>query len=164
MNVYLCNGDSVGVLGISAGDVAAETDLTIDLKGRGYTVDGACASSLLAVASACSALTSGDLDAALAGGVDFSLDPFELVGFAKIGALASEEMRMFDHRSAEFSAGEGCGFVTLMRHEDALAHGRRVYAVIRGWGISSDGNGGIRRPEPATAFAALDARLTQVTR
>ena len=59
-----------------------------DLKGGGYTVDGACASSLLAVAQACSALAAGDLDVALAGGVDLSLDPFELVGFARTGALA----------------------------------------------------------------------------
>src|SRR5216684_3401733 len=47
-----------------------------DLKGGGYTIDGACASSLLAVASACSSLVAGDIDAALAGGVDLSLDPF----------------------------------------------------------------------------------------
>jgi enediyne polyketide synthase len=57
-----------------------------DLHGGGFTVDGACASSLLAVAQACSALAAGDLDAALAGGVDLSLDPFELVGFARTGA------------------------------------------------------------------------------
>src|SRR5205823_3340074 len=31
--------------------------------------------------------------------------------------------------------------------EDALAQHLRVYAVIRGWGISSDGNGGITRPD-----------------
>ena len=67
-----------------------------DLKGGGYTVDGACASSLLAVAHACSSLAAGDLDVALAGGVDLSLDPFELVGFAKAGALAKDEMRVFD--------------------------------------------------------------------
>ena len=126
-----------------------------DLKGGGYTVDGACASSLLAVANACSALTSGDLDVALAGGVDLSLDPFELTGFAKIGALAPDEMRVFDQRSAGFWPGEGCGFVTLMRHEDALAQGHRVYAVIRGWGISSDGSGGITRPGADGQLEAL---------
>jgi enediyne polyketide synthase len=118
-----------------------------DLHGGGYTVDGACASSLLAVAQACSALAAGDLDLALAGGVDLSLDPFELVGFARNGALASGEMRVFDVRSAGFLPGEGCGFVVLMRERDARASGRRIHAVLRGWGISSDGHGGISRPE-----------------
>jgi enediyne polyketide synthase len=126
-----------------------------DLKGGGYTVDGACASSLLATANACSALAVGDLDVAIAGGVDLSLDPFELVGFAKIGALAPDEMRVFDRRSAGFWPGEGCGMVVLMRHDDALAQGRRVYAVIRGWGISSDGSGGITRPESDGQIEAL---------
>ena len=36
-----------------------------NLKGGGYTVDGACASSLLAVTTACSALQSGDVDVAV---------------------------------------------------------------------------------------------------
>ena len=126
-----------------------------DLKGGGYTVDGACASSLLAVANACSSLAGGDLDLALAGGVDLSLDPFELVGFAKTGALATDEMRVFDRRSAGFWPGEGCGFVVLMRHEDAVAQARRIYAVIRGWGISSDGSGGITRPEADGQLEAL---------
>ena len=126
-----------------------------DLKGGGYTVDGACASSLLAVANACTGLATGDLDVALAGGVDLSLDPFELIGFAKTGAFAAEEMHVFDQRSAGFWPGEGCGFVALMRHEDALARGCRVYAVIRGWGISSDGSGGITRPEAEGQIEAL---------
>ncbi len=126
-----------------------------DLHGGGYTVDGACASSLLAVTHACSALVAGDLDVAIAGGVDLSLDPFELVGFAKTGALATEEMRVYDTRSAGFWPGEGCGFVVLMRHADAVAQRRRIYAVIRGWGISSDGGGGITRPEVEGQLLAI---------
>jgi enediyne polyketide synthase len=126
-----------------------------DLHGGGYTVDGACASSLLAVAQACSSLVAGDLDVALAGGVDLSLDPFEIVGFAKIGALAAEQMYVYDKRSAGFWPGEGCGLVVLMRYEDAVAQGRRVYAVIRGWGVSSDGRGGITRPEAEGQWLAI---------
>ena len=57
-----------------------------DLGAGGYTVDGACSSSLLSVAHACNALLNGDMDIALAGGVDVSLDPFEIVGFAKTKA------------------------------------------------------------------------------
>jgi enediyne polyketide synthase len=128
-----------------------------DFKGGGYTVDGACASSLLAVANACSALTAGDVDAALAGGVDLSLDPFELVGFAKAGALAPNEMRVYDARSNGFWPGEGCGFVLLMRLDDARERGLRIHAVIRGWGISSDGKGGLTRPE-------VDGQLLSIRR
>lgn len=126
-----------------------------DLKGGGFTIDGACASSLLAVATACSSLAAGDLDVALAGGVDLSLDPFEVIGFAKTGALAPEKMRVYDARSAGFWPGEGCGFVVLMRHEDAVERGMRIYATIRGWGISSDGSGGITRPEVDGQILAL---------
>src|SRR5581483_3525518 len=42
---------------------------------------------------------------------------------------------------------EGCGMLVLMRDEDAVAQGRFRYATIAGWGQSSDGKGGITRPE-----------------
>jgi enediyne polyketide synthase len=126
-----------------------------DFKGGGYTVDGACASSLLAITTACSALQSGDVDIAIAGGVDLSLDPFELAGFSSLGALAGDKMRVFDAHSSGFWPGEGCGMVVLMRQEDALARHHSPYAVICGWGISSDGHGGITRPEVAGQTLAL---------
>ena len=37
-----------------------------------------------------------DLDLAIVGGVDVSLDPFELIGFAKTGALTDGEMTVYD--------------------------------------------------------------------
>ncbi len=126
-----------------------------DLHGGGYTVDGACASSLLAVATACTALTAGDADVVLAGGVDLSLDPFELIGFSQVRALATDEMRVYDARSEGFWPGEGCGFAVLMRQEDAVRDHRRIHAVIRGWGVSSDGSGGITRPEIDGQLLAL---------
>src|SRR5947209_9192729 len=114
-----------------------------DLHGGGYTLDGACASSLLAVANACSALTAGDLDIALAGGVDISLDPFELVGFSRAGAHTREMITPYDRRASGFLSGEGCGFVVLKRLDQARAEGDAVYAVLTGWGLSSDGKAGI---------------------
>ncbi|WP_405088965.1 type I polyketide synthase [Microbispora sp. NBC_01389] len=118
-----------------------------DLNGGGYAVDGACSSSLLSVTTACRALLDGDLDVAVAGGVDLSIDPFEIVGFAKTGALARTEMRVYDRGSNGFWPGEGCGMIVLMREADAVRTDRRIYATIAGWGISSDGRGGITRPE-----------------
>ncbi len=127
-----------------------------DLQGGGFTVDGACSSSLLAVAQACSALAVGDVAVAVVGGVDLSLDPFELVGFSRTGALAKGEMRVFDQEPTGFIPGEGCGFVVLMPLAAAIAGGRRVLAVIRGWGVSSDGGGGLTRPETAGQLLAME--------
>jgi enediyne polyketide synthase len=126
-----------------------------DLKGGGYTVDGACSSSLLSVATACKALIDGEVDVAVSGGVDLSIDPFEIVGFAKTGALAKREMRVYDRDSNGFWPGEGCGMVVLMRDDDARAGGHRIYSTIAGWGISSDGKGGITRPEVSGYQLAL---------
>ncbi|WP_435149118.1 type I polyketide synthase [Micromonospora aurantiaca (nom. illeg.)] len=126
-----------------------------DFHGTGYTVDAACASSLMAVATAARMLADGDLDVALAGGVDLSLDPLELVGFARVGALATGDMRIYDSRPTGFLPGEGCGILVLCREDFAAEHGLRPYARLHGWGTSSDGNGGLTRPEPAGQLLAL---------
>lgn len=138
-----------------ANTIAGRIANHFDLRGGGFTVDGACASSLLAVCQAASALAAGDVDVALAGGVDLSIDPFELVGFARTGALAAGDMRVYDARPTGFIPGEGCGVVVLMRADDARRQGRRIYALIRGWGISSDGSGGLTRPEVEGQLAAV---------
>jgi enediyne polyketide synthase len=126
-----------------------------DLGGGGFTVDGACSSSLLSMVTACAALSDEAADAAVAGGVDLSIDPFEIIGFAKTGALATGEMRVYDRHSNGFWPGEGCGMLVLMRQDDAEARGLRIYATIAGWGYSSDGKGGITRPEAAGHRLAL---------
>ncbi|GBF85235.1 acyl transferase domain protein [Aphanothece sacrum FPU3] len=126
-----------------------------NFDGGGYTVDGACSSSLIAVTTAATALATGDLDLALAGGVDISLDTFELIGFAKTGALTAQDMTVYDRRASGFIPGEGCGFAVLKRLEDARADGDYVYAVLNGWGISSDGKGGITAPSKTGQAKAL---------
>lgn len=147
------NEDSLA--GGLANTIAGRVCNYFDLNGGGYIVDGACSSSLLSVAAAANALADGDLDVALAGGVDLSIDPFEVIGFAKTGALATDVMKVYDRDSNGFWPGEGCGLVVLMREQDALARGLRIYAVITGWGVSSDGKGGITRPEASGHRLAL---------
>ncbi|MGW2248875.1 type I polyketide synthase [Kitasatospora sp. NPDC001660] len=139
--------DEDSLAGGLANTIAGRICNHFDLRGGGYTVDGACSSSLLSVVTAARSLVDGDLDVALAGGVDLSIDPFEVIGFAKTGALATGEMKVYDRDSNGFWPGEGSGMLVLMREDDALAAGRRIYATIAGWGVSSDGKGGITRPE-----------------
>jgi enediyne polyketide synthase len=127
-----------------------------DLHGGGYVVDGACSSSLLAVATAADKLVHGDLDMAIAGGVDISIDPLEIIGFAKTKALTANDMNVFDQFSSGFIPGEGTGFVVLKRLEDARRDGDYIYGVLRGWGISSDGKGGITAPKVLGQARALE--------
>ncbi|WP_043617874.1 type I polyketide synthase [Nonomuraea candida] len=139
--------DEDTLAGALANTIAGRICNHYDLNGGGYTVDGACSSSLLSVVTASRSLADRDIDVAIAGGVDLSIDPFEVIGFAKTGALAKHDFRLYDRHSNGFWPGEGCGMVVLMREEDALAGGHRVYATIAGWGISSDGRGSMTRPE-----------------
>ncbi|MGY1581089.1 type I polyketide synthase [Streptomyces sp. MN13] len=148
--------DEDSLAGGLANTIAGRICNHFDLGGGGFTVDGACSSSLLSVATACDALAAGKWDVAIAGGVDLSIDPFEVIGFAKTGALATGEMRVYDRGSNGFWPGEGCGAVVLMRDEDAVAQERFRYGVIAGWGWSSDGRGGITRPEASGHRLALD--------
>ncbi|MFK8184466.1 MAG: type I polyketide synthase [Phormidesmis sp.] len=126
-----------------------------NFQGGGYTVDGACSSSLIAISTAANALVSGDLDMALAGGVDVSLDTFELIGFAKVGALTAKDMTVYDRAASGFIPGEGCGCVVMKRLEDARRDGDYVYAVLNGWAVSSDGKGGITAPSKVGQSNAL---------
>lgn len=138
-----------------ANTIAGRVANYFDLDGGGYVVDGACSSSLLAVCTAASQLVNGDIDLALAGGVDISLDTFELIGFAKTGALTENEMNVYDKRGKGFIPGEGSGFVVLKRLSDAEKNNDNIYAVIKGWGISSDGKGGITAPSSQGQAKAL---------
>jgi len=127
-----------------------------DFGGGGFTVDGACSSSLLSVVMACNALAGGELDFALAGGVDVSLDPFEIVGFAKTKALATDDIRPYDERGQGMLTGEGCGILVLAREADARTAGLPVRALLRGWGYSSDGTAsGITAPDVEGQVRAL---------
>lgn len=162
--------DENSLAGALSNAIAGRICNTFGFGAGGYAVDAACASSLLAVANACSLLEAHRADVVVAGGVDLSLDPFELVGFAKSAALATDEMFVYDRRANGFLPGEGCGLVVLMRDADARASGRRVYATIRGWGISSDGRGGLTRPEVRgqasairSAYASAGVSIDSVT-
>ena len=128
---------------------------TFDLGGGCYTVDGACSSSLLSIAHACSALLDGEMDIAVAGGVDISLDPFEVIGFAKTTALSADDIRPYDEHAEGLLPGEGCGIVLLTRESFAKKIGAEIHAVIPGWGYSSDGSAGITAPEAEGQMRAL---------
>jgi len=112
----------------------------LDLRGPAYTVDAACASSLVAVDQAVRELASERCDVMLAGGVHHCHDITLWSVFSQLRALSpSQRIRPF-HRSADgILIGEGTGIIVLKRLADAERDGDRIYAVIRGTGVTSDG-------------------------
>uniref|UniRef100_UPI003F83775E beta-ketoacyl [acyl carrier protein] synthase domain-containing protein n=1 Tax=Actinosynnema sp. TaxID=1872144 RepID=UPI003F83775E len=112
----------------------------LDLRGPAYTVDAACASSLVAVDHAVRELATGRCDAVLAGGVHHCHDITLWSVFSQLGALSPSQRVRPCHRDADgVLIGEGTGVVVLKRLEDAERDGDRVYAVISGTGVASDG-------------------------
>ncbi|MBL1114058.1 polyketide synthase dehydratase domain-containing protein [Streptomyces sp. 110] len=129
----------------------------LDLRGPAYTVDAACASSLVAVDQAVGELVSGRCDVMLAGGVHHCHDITLWSVFSQLRALSpSQRIRPF-HRAADgLLIGEGTGVVVLKRLADALRDGDRVYAVIRGTGVASDGRAtGLVNPDPGGQTRAV---------
>ncbi|MDH6143389.1 acyl transferase domain-containing protein/phosphopantetheinyl transferase [Kitasatospora sp. GP30] len=131
----------------------------LDLRGPAYTVDAACASSLVAVDQAVGELATGRCDVVLAGGVHHCHDVTLWSVFAQLRALSpSERIRPF-HRDADgILIGEGTGVVVLKRLADAERDGDRVYAVIRGTGVAGDGRtAGLANPDPGGQARAVRA-------
>ena len=130
----------------------------LNLRGPAYTIDAACASSLIAVDQGMTELPNGRLDAVLAGGVHHVHDISFWSVFSQLQALSRKgEIRPFDADADGVLIGEGTGMVVLKRLADAERDGDRVYAVIRGSGTSSDGRSASMF-NPASSGQALAIR------
>lgn len=133
-------GGRPGSIGLVPNLAASRIANRLDLRGPAYTIDAACASSLVAVDHACTELAIGRCDAVIAGGVHLCHDVTFWSVFSQLGALSrSQCIRPFDRSADGLLIGEGAGVVVLKRLEDAERAGDRIYAVIRGAGVSSDG-------------------------
>lgn len=113
----------------------------LNLQGPNFTIDAACASSLIAVDLAIRELSSNRCDMVIAGGVNVSSTPQTFMLFSKIGALSRSKIRPFCRTASGTLLGEGVGMVVIKRLADAEKAGDRIYAVIKSTGISSDGRG-----------------------
>lgn len=113
-----------------------------DFMGTNFTVDAACASSLVALELGVNHLLTGKCDTALIGGAFIVSDLTHIAVLTQVGALSRRsEIRPFDSAADGMLLGEGVGILVLRRLEDAQQDGDRIYAVVKGVGTSSDGRG-----------------------
>jgi len=126
------------LLNVIAGRVANR----FDCGGANYVIDAACASSLASIESGVRELESGRANTAIVGGVDTFQAPFGYFCFSKTQALSAKgTVCAFDENADGIVISEGVGVLVLKRLADAERDGDRVYAVIKGFGSSSDGRG-----------------------
>jgi acyl transferase domain-containing protein/phosphopantetheinyl transferase len=128
------------VPGLIPNIIAGRIANRLDLMGPSYTVDAACASSLIALQIAMRDLLTGECDLALVGGSQVTTPVPIFTLFCQLNALSRrQEIRPFDKDADGTILGEGIGMVVLKRREDAERDGDRIYALVKGVGTASDG-------------------------
>ncbi|HET7503191.1 MAG TPA: beta-ketoacyl synthase N-terminal-like domain-containing protein, partial [Kofleriaceae bacterium] len=139
--------------------IANRLSYALGVRGPSLTVDSAQSSSLVAVHVACESLARGESDLALAGGVNLIMSADSLAVSSGFGALSRRGYcATLDAGADGYVRGEGGGFVALKRLPDALAEGDRIYCVIRGSAVNSDGGGAtLTAPDRAGQEAVIRA-------
>ncbi|MGV9546434.1 SDR family NAD(P)-dependent oxidoreductase, partial [Nocardia beijingensis] len=132
--------DRYAAAGSGRSIIANRISRILDLRGPSITVDTGQSSSLCAVHMACESIRSGSVSAALAGGVQLNLTCDSTIAMSRLGVLSPDgKCFTFDARANGFVRGEGGGIVLLKPLRDAVRDGNKIYAVIRGGAIGSEG-------------------------
>lgn len=120
--------------------LAARVAFKLGLSGPSLTVQSGCATSLVAVATACNALALGDCDLAIAGGVSLVMPDVQNYVHEPGGILSADGYcRPFDALASGTLPSSGVGVVVLKRDEDAARDGDSRRAVLGGWAVNNDG-------------------------
>jgi acyl transferase domain-containing protein/SAM-dependent methyltransferase/NADP-dependent 3-hydroxy acid dehydrogenase YdfG len=154
IDAYLASGNAHSV-------VSGRIAYFLNLRGPALSIDTACSSSLVALHMAIQSLRSGEVRAALAGGVNVMCSPQTTIALTKAHMLAPDgRCKTFDAAADGFARGEGCGMLVLKRLDDAQADGDRVLALIRGSASNQDGkSGGLTVPSGPAQEAVIRAAL-----
>lgn len=131
--------------------IASRVSYFLGLTGPSLTVETGCSSSLVALHLAAQALRAGEVDGALAGGVNLIITPEGSVGLTHFGGLSpTGRCRTFSAEADGFVRGEGIAAVYLKTLARALEDGDRIHGVIADTRVNNDGGGeSLVTPNPA---------------
>lgn len=120
--------------------LATRVAFKMGLRGPAMTLQTACSTSLVAIATACQSLETYGCDMALAGGVTIVLPQYKGYTYKEGGMLSPDgHCRPFDADAAGTVFSNGAAVLLLKRLEDALEDGDTIYSVIKGYATNNDG-------------------------
>lgn len=154
-------------LAVFGGAAPANLGIALGLRGPIVSNANSCASGAVAIGEAVRAIREGEIEAAVAGGVEVPLSPLGFGAFDVIRALSASRngdpehaLRPFDAGRDGFVMGEGAALLVLEDAEGARRRGARPYAAIAGYGASSDGYHMVQpRPDGVDAARAVTRAL-----
>ena len=157
------SGRDIAVLETAGSVAAGRVAFALGLMGPAIPFDMTCASSLAAVHEAVAALHRGEVNLALAGGVNAILSSAITKFFVEVGLLSSTgQCRAFDAAADGYVRGEGCGIVVLKRLADAEADGDPIWAVVRGTAVNHNGaSAGLTVPNGPAQEAVIEDALSR---
>lgn len=146
--------------------VSSRIAFAFDFRGPELSVNAACASSLVALHHAVSALRSGDCDIAVVGGANVIVRTEVTQAMGRARVLSPDGRCKFGDAAADgFVRGEGGGMLVLKRVSRARADGDRIRALIRGSAVNNSGHssGFIMRPSEIAQAEVLAAALSDAS-
>ncbi|MBC9915290.1 SDR family NAD(P)-dependent oxidoreductase [Chitinophaga varians] len=138
------------VPGSSYASIANRISYFFDLHGPSIALDTMCSSSLTAIHQACEEIRKGEIDAAIAGGVNVSIHPHKYLLLSQGNFAASDgKCRSFGEGGDGYVAGEGVGAILLKSLDKAIEDGDQIYGVIKSSAINHGGKtNGYSVPNP----------------
>ena len=117
---------------------ASQISMDLGLRGPTFAVASACASGAHAIGVAFDMIRCGRAAAALAGGAEACLTVGTLKGWEALRVLSADTCRPFSRNRSGLVLGEGAAMLVLEPLDRAIARGARIYAELRGFGMSAD--------------------------
>ncbi|GMU84778.1 MAG: 3-oxoacyl-[acyl-carrier-protein] synthase 2 [Ignavibacteriales bacterium] len=147
-------------------DIAAgHISIRNGFKGPNYATTSACATSSHAIADAFMIIQRGTADVMLCGGSEACIAPMAIGGFNAMRALSVDNdnyrtaSKPFDLKRNGFVMGEGSGTIILEELEHARARGAKIYAELKGIGMTADAYH-MTQPHPDGDGAVRSMRLS----
>nr|AGS77291.1 polyketide synthase [Myxococcus fulvus] len=121
--------------------LANRVSYAFGFQGKSFTIDAACASSLVALHEARCSLQRGESDYAIVAGVSLNLHPWKYITWSKARMLSPDgRCKTFDKDANGYVPGDGIGVLLLQRRDEGMRDRNRIYGVVKGSAVNHGGH------------------------